>query len=50
MLTTVTGEATNTIFEYSEFFHHRRRRHWSLGMLTPTEFEFNNTQTTTEAA
>jgi putative transposase len=25
--------------EYLEIFHNRRRRHSSLGMLTPIEFE-----------
>jgi hypothetical protein len=31
-------------------FHDRRRRHSSLGMLTPIEFELNNINTTTQAA
>ena len=43
-------ELANAIFEYIEVFHNRRRRHSSLGMLTPIEFELNNTYTTTEAA
>jgi transposase InsO family protein len=29
-------ELANAIFEYIEIFHNRRRRHSSLGMLTPT--------------
>jgi putative transposase len=29
----------NAIFEYLEVFHNRQRRHSSLGMLTPIEFE-----------
>jgi putative transposase len=41
-------ELTNAIFEYIEVFHNRRRRHSSLGMLTP--IEFNNINTTTQAA
>jgi len=32
-------ELANAIFEYIEVFHNRRRRHSSLGMLTPIEFE-----------
>jgi putative transposase len=28
-------ELANAIFEYLEIFHNRRRRHSSLGMLTP---------------
>jgi putative transposase len=32
-------ELANAIFEYLEIFHNRRRRHSSLGMLTPIEFE-----------
>jgi transposase InsO family protein len=43
-------ELANAIFEYLEVFHNRRRRHSSLGMLTPIEFELNNTYITTEAA
>ncbi len=38
-------ELANAIFEYIEVFHNRRRRHSSLGMLTPIEFELNNTNT-----
>lgn len=32
-------ELANAIFDYLEVFN-RRRRHSSLGMLTPIEFEF----------
>jgi putative transposase len=32
-------ELANAIFEYVEIFHNRQRRHSSLGMLTPIEFE-----------
>lgn len=32
-------ELANALFEYLEVFHNRRRRHSSLGMRTPTEFE-----------
>ena len=32
-------ELANAIFEYLEIFHNRRRRHSSLGMLTPIEYE-----------
>lgn len=32
-------ELANALFEYLEIFHNRRRRHSSLGMLTPTEYE-----------
>ena len=32
-------ELANTIFEYLEIFDNRQRRHTSLGMLTPIEFE-----------
>ena len=41
-------ELANAIFEYIEIFHNRRRRHSSLGMLTPIEYELQNT--TSEAA
>jgi putative transposase len=43
-------ELANAIFEYIEIFHNRRRRHSSLGMLTPIEFELNDINTTTKAA
>ena len=32
-------ELANAIFEYLEIFHNRQRRHSSLGMVTPVEFE-----------
>ena len=32
-------ELANAIFEYLEIFHNRQRRHSSLGMLTPVEYE-----------
>ena len=32
-------ELANAIFEYLEIFHNRQRRHSTLGMLTPIEFE-----------
>jgi transposase InsO family protein len=32
-------ELANEMFEYIEVFHNRTRRHSSLGMLTPIEFE-----------
>jgi len=43
-------ELANAIFEYIEIFHNRRRRHSSLGMLTPIEFELKNINTTTPVA
>jgi len=43
-------ELANAIFEYIEIFHNRRRRHSSLGMLTPIEFELKKTNTTRAAA
>ena len=35
-------ELANAIFEYLEIFHNRQRRHSSLGMLTPVEYESQN--------
>jgi putative transposase len=32
-------ELANALFEYLEIFHNRRRRHSSLGMPTPIEYE-----------
>jgi len=32
-------QLANEMFEYLEIFHNRIRRHSSLGMLTPIEFE-----------
>ena len=42
-------ELANAIFEYIEVFHNRRRRHSSLGMLSPIEFELNNNNQTKAA-
>ncbi|WP_433304713.1 transposase [Actinoplanes sp. CA-030573] len=36
-------ELANAIFDYLEIFHNRQRRHSSLGMLTPIEYERLNT-------
>ena len=35
-------ELANAIFEYLEIFHNRKRRHSSLGMRTPVEYEMMN--------
>ena len=32
-------ELSTALFEYLEIFHNRTRRHSSLGMLTPIEYE-----------
>lgn len=37
-------ELANAIFDYIEIFHNRQRRHSSLGMLTPIEFETRSHQ------
>lgn len=39
------AELRTEVFDYIEIFHNRRRRHSSLGMLTPIEFELLNTTT-----
>jgi len=39
-------ELASAIFEYLEIFHNRQRRHSSLGMLTPIEFEARSTPIT----
>jgi transposase InsO family protein len=39
-------ELANAIFEYLEIFHNRQRRHSSLRMLTPVEFEARHQPTT----
>lgn len=39
-------ELANAIFEYLEIFHNRQRRHSSLGMMTPVEFELHHQPTT----
>lgn len=38
-------EPANAIFEYLEIFHNRQRRHSSLGMLTPIEYEMLHPKT-----
>jgi len=38
-------ELANALFEYLEIFHNRQRRHSSLGMLTPIEYELNINET-----
>ena len=38
-------DLANAIFEYLEIFHNRQRRHSSLGMLTPVEFEIRHPST-----
>jgi putative transposase len=40
---TTRVELANAIFEYLEVFHNRQRRHSSLGMLTPIQFENTST-------
>jgi transposase InsO family protein len=35
-------ELANAIFECLEIFHDRRRRHSSLGMVSPVEYELRN--------
>jgi putative transposase len=35
-------ELANAIFEYLEIFHNRQRRHSSLGMLSPIEYELRH--------
>ena len=35
-------ELANAIFEYLEIFHNRRRRHSSLGMVSPIEYEIQH--------
>jgi len=42
-------ELANAIFEYLEIFHNRRRRHSSLGMRTPIEYEMLETTRTPAA-
>lgn len=38
-------ELATAIHDYIELFHNTRRRHSSLGMLTPTEYETLHTPT-----
>ena len=40
-------ELATALFEYLEIFHNRQRRHSSLGMLTPIEFETCQVSTST---
>jgi len=42
-------ELSAALFEYLEIFHNRNRRHSSLGMLTPIEYEKVNSQTANAA-
>ena len=39
-------ELANAISEYLEIFHNRKRRHSSLGMLSPVEYELRNASPT----
>ena len=39
-------ELASGMFDYIEIFHNRQRRHSSLGMLTPIEFEARRGPTT----
>jgi putative transposase len=38
-------ELANAMFEYLEIFHNRQRRHSSLGMLSPIEYELRHAAT-----
>jgi transposase InsO family protein len=40
-------ELATALFEYLEIFHNRQRRHSSIGMLTPIEFETQQRSATT---
>jgi putative transposase len=42
-------ELSSALFDYLEIFHNRNRRHSSLGMLTPVEFERVHNQTANAA-
>ena len=37
-------ELANAIFDYLEIFHNRQRRHSSIGLLTPIEYEMLHQQ------
>ena len=43
-------ELANAIFEYLEVFHNRQRRHSSLGMLSPIEYELRHATTARDQA
>ncbi len=43
-------ELANAIFEYLEIFHNRQRRHSSLGMLSPIEYELRHANTARDQA
>ena len=36
----------NAIFEYLQIFHNRRHRHSALGMVSPVEYEVNQSPST----
>jgi putative transposase len=40
------AELRTDVFEYIEIFFNRRRRHSTLGMLSPVQFESNHHQQT----
>ncbi|MGH7693276.1 MAG: IS3 family transposase, partial [Candidatus Dormibacteria bacterium] len=42
-------ELSSALFEYLEIFHNRTRRHSSLGMLTPVDYENLCQESTTGA-
>jgi putative transposase len=42
-------ELSTALFDYLEIFHNRNRRHSSLGMMTPIEYEKLNNQTANAA-
>ncbi|MGH7643139.1 MAG: IS3 family transposase, partial [Candidatus Dormibacteria bacterium] len=42
-------ELSSALFEYLEIFHNRTRRHSSLGMLTPVDYENLCRESTTSA-
>ncbi len=41
-------DLANSIHDYIELFHNTRRRHSSLNMLTPAEYEQKYTTTTAD--
>jgi transposase InsO family protein len=43
---TTRVELATAMFDYIEIFHNRQRRHSSLGMISPVEFEARRTPTT----